>query len=259
MKTDAGRSAVLIGAGNVAAHLAPALQEAGFTISQVFSAQGKSAAALAKKTGAKAVRQLSALQPEATLYLIAVKDDAIGSLAKKLKIKKGLVVHTSGSVALDVLKPAGQPHGVLYPLQSLSKKRALDMQQVPLCIEASDKKTLKALKEIAQQLSQHVYPLDSKQRRAAHLAAIFANNFTNHFYAIAAELLSENKLPFDLLRPLILETAMKALDMPPAEAQTGPALRHDKQVMKRHLELLKKHPRWAELYALASKDIADTH
>ena len=258
MKSAFSKTVVLIGAGNVATHLGRALHKAGFRIVQVYSPGARTAKKLAKEFNAQAVGQLSAVVDRAGLYVLAVKDDALASVVTELDVKSGIVLHTAGAVDAALLKDTAKHTGVMYPLQTFSKERRVRMKQVPLCIEAGDKKTLKTLHGIASRISKNVHVLSSAQRRAAHLSAVFANNFSNHCYVIAAELLKENGLSFELLRPLIEETAAKAQVIPPGSAQTGPAKRGDKAVMKKHLELLKKHPQWKKLYELMSEDIGKT-
>ncbi|MBI3509840.1 MAG: DUF2520 domain-containing protein [Bacteroidetes bacterium] len=244
----------LIGSGNVATHLGIALHRAGVRITCVYSRNGAHARTLAAKVHSKAVTKISGIN-EADVFLIAVKDDAISAIAKKLNVNDGIVLHTSGSVGIDVLKKFNQ-HGVLYPLQSLSVNRNIHLEDVPMCIEANDKSTLLSVSNIASVLSDFVYELDSHQRAAAHLAAVFANNFSNHMYHIADSILEEHDLPFDLVRPLILETAMKVLDHSPAASQTGPASRNDKHVISRHLASLKKNPALRKIYFDITKNIA---
>jgi predicted short-subunit dehydrogenase-like oxidoreductase (DUF2520 family) len=232
---------VLIGSGNVATHLGTALKAAGSEITTVHSRNAASAKLLAKKLGAKATTSLSRIGKSPSFIVIAVKDDAIASVVKALNVKESIVVHTSGTTPMSVLKKFPQ-YGVFYPLQTFSKSLEPDFSDIPVCIEAGDTSTLLSLSTIAETISESVYNLDSAQRERVHLAAVFANNFTNHLYAVAEDLLNEEGLPFDLLRPLISETALKVLDHSPAEAQTGPAVRNDRKVMQRHLSLLGKRP-----------------
>jgi predicted short-subunit dehydrogenase-like oxidoreductase (DUF2520 family) len=238
---------ILLGSGNVATNLGEALKEADAEIVQVYSRNKANAKVLAKKLKAKVLTDITKIDKRPALIIIAVKDDAIPALVKKMKVTEGIVVHTSGSVSMDVLKKFEQ-YGVFYPLQTFSKNRKKEFSIVPICIEGSDISTLHSLMNVAETLSDCVYNLDSKQRQAAHLAAVFANNFTNHIYAIAEDLLNEQKLPFDLIRPLIDETAVKVMELSPAEAQTGPAVRKDTKVMNAQIALLKKHPELKKLY-----------
>lgn len=246
---------VIIGSGNVASYFAKTFHAAGATILQVYSRKMANARRLSKTVNAEAVNETGKLLPSADLFLIAVNDDALPELAKQLSVSKGMVVHTAGSVSMNVLKQFPQ-RGVFYPLQTFSKDR--QPAAITLCLEASSKNGFAFLAKTAQSIGADVYPLNSEQRRAAHLAAVFACNFTNHLYAIAAELLEEKKLPFALLRPLIEETAAKIKTLSPAEAQTGPALRGDTAVMKKHLALLKKHPDWKKIYRRLSEDIRES-
>ncbi len=238
---------ILIGSGNVASNLGKALLAADIEIVQVYSRKVANAKILAKKLKAKVLTDLSKIDKRPALIVIAVKDDAIEGIVKKLKVNDGIVVHTSGSVSIDVLKKFEQ-YGVFYPLQSFSKDRLVDFSNVPICIEGSDTSTLLSLTTVAETISECVYNLDSKQRQAAHLAAVFANNFTNHMYSIAEDLLNENKLPFDLIRPLIDETALKVMEQFPKTMQTGPAVRKDTKVMTGHITALKKHPELKKVY-----------
>lgn len=245
---------ILIGSGNVASNLGRALLAADTEIVQVYSRKAANAKALAKKLKAKVLSDLSKMDKRPSLIIIAVKDDAIEGIVKKINVNDGIVVHTSGTVSMDVLKKFTQ-YGVFYPLQTFSKDRKTEFSNVPMCLEGSDVSTLKSLMNIAETLSECVYNLDTKQRQAAHLAAVFANNFTNHMYSIAEEILNESKLPFDLIRPLIDETALKVMDDFPANTQTGPAARKDTKVMTKQIALLKKQPELKELYNEISQSI----
>jgi predicted short-subunit dehydrogenase-like oxidoreductase (DUF2520 family) len=245
---------ILIGSGNVATHLGHALLEAGAEIVQVYSRKSANANALAKKLKAKPLSDLSKTDKRPALIVIAVKDDAIAAVVKKLNVAEGIVVHTSGSVPMSTLKKFDQ-HGVLYPLQTFSKNRKISFENIPVCIEANDTSTLLSLTTIAETLSDCVYNLDSEQRQSAHLAAVFANNFTNHLYSVSEQILNEKKLPFDLIRPLIDETALKVMDDFPENTQTGPAARKDTKVIQKQAALLKKNPLLKKLYLELSQSI----
>ena len=246
---------ILIGSGNVATILGEALLKAGVEIVQVYDRKIQQAATLAKKLSAKAIDDLSRVDHKPALIIIAVKDDAIPGIVKKIKVHDGIVVHTSGSVGMNVLKKFPQ-YGIFYPLQTFTSGRKISLENVPICLEAGDYETLFSLSNIAESISTQVYHLDSKQREAVHLAAVFANNFTNCMYAIAEEIVDKNNLPFDILRPLIAETAKKVQSMSPVEAQTGPAMRNDKLVLKKQLSLFKKHPELKKIYVSISSEIA---
>lgn len=255
-RPDTGTTAVIIGSGNIAGLLAENLHRRGVNILQVYSRTPARARKLAARVKAEAVASPGELHTAADFYLIAVSDDAIAPVAEQLEQVRGIVLHTSGTTDMQVLKKKGRAYGVLYPLQTVSQKRKLDTRLIPFSIEASSPAALREVRKLAEQLSDKVIRMNSVQRRAAHLAAVFACNFTNHFYRIAADLLRSQGLRFDLLHPLIAETARKAQHMAPAAAQTGPALRGDRKTMAKHLELLKQHPEWAALYRAISTDIA---
>ncbi len=244
---------ILIGAGNVASHLGPALKKKGYSVVQVYSRTKAAAILLAKKTGAQAVTNLRSLK-EADIIIISVKDDALPKVAAQIRTK-ALVLHTSGPLGLGVLKKCSPHTGVLYPLQTFSKEETVDMKSVPLCIEANSKQAWADLTELALKLSGTAYKVNSAKRETLHLAAVFACNFTNHFYGIAEKLMKQKGMPFYLLNPLIAETMRKASHGDPIKMQTGPAVRGDKKTMSKHLALLKKEPELQRLYRLLSKSI----
>ena len=247
---------VLLGSGNVATQLGRALVEAGHRIKQVYSRTEGHAQALAATVGAEATNDLTTIDVQADVYIIAVKDDALAAVAAQLPTTlQGTVVHTAGSVDMAVLSEHAADYGVLYPLQTFSKAKVVDFSTIPIAIEASGEAVLLKLEALAGTLSKCVFRCDSKQRLSLHVAAVFACNFTNHFYAIAADILQEHGLEFDFIRPLILETAQKVMEHQPQEVQTGPAARNDVRTMGKHLELLETNPVLAQLYRLISKQI----
>jgi predicted short-subunit dehydrogenase-like oxidoreductase (DUF2520 family) len=189
------------------------------------------------------------------MYIIAVKDDVIDEVAKKIKLNNKLVVHTSGSTALHVLKNTSNHYGVFYPLQTFSKNKKVDFKTVPICLEANGNTTLKVLQQLAKTISTDIYNTDFNQRKALHLAAVFACNFTNHLYSISSQLLKKYQLPFDILKPLIQETATKIENNSPAEVQTGPAIRGDKKIMEMQLKMLSTEKEFLQVYKLLSKSI----
>ena len=250
---------VCIGSGNVATHFSNAFAAAGMELIQVWSKNQAHAALLADTLGAKAISDKAAIDLHADLYLIAVKDDAIPEMVAALAEVDGLVVHTSGATDLEVFSTSIlKNYGVLYPLQTFSRTKALDFSKVPLCLEAKNETILTTLKNIALQLSPLVYEVNSQQRRILHLAAVFACNFSNHLYAIGQEILEKNQLDFEILRPLILETAEKVQHAFPRDVQTGPAIRHDEQTLLKHKELLNGMPELQVIYETLSKSIKKT-
>jgi predicted short-subunit dehydrogenase-like oxidoreductase (DUF2520 family) len=246
---------ILIGAGNVATQLGITLYNSGYLISQVYSRTKKSTTALAEKINAEAITDLKKLDTNAAIYVIAVKDDAIADIVKKLNLKNKIVVHTSGSVPIHILKNISKNYGVFYPLQTFSKDKKVDFKTTPICIEANNPVTARTLKYFARSISNKVQEISSDQRKTIHLAAVFANNFSNHLYSIAEDILTKNKLSFDLLKPLIEETAGKIKNNSPAKMQTGPAIRGDKKTIDAHLKLLKKDKRIKAIYKILSESI----
>lgn len=247
-----------VGSGNVATHMAKAFKATGHVVTQVWSANPDHAAVLAAAVDATPVNVLSDLDDQSDLIVLAVKDDAIAEVAAQLSSSNALVVHTSGATDLSVL--AGLKHsGVLYPLQTFSKAKELDFRKVPLCIEAAQPKSLSVLKTVAETLSDSVFTVDSHQRRLLHVAAAFACNFVNQMYALSYTLLDRNGLDFNLLRPLIQETAEKVQHLLPADAQTGPAVRHDEKTLRAHLNLLQDQPELQHIYQTLSDSIKKTH
>ncbi len=248
------RRVSVIGSGNVGTHLALALNQSGLKIGQIWSRNRDHAVELAEKVGAFVVDELKSLE-DADLILLTVKDDALVEVIRQLPPLKGLVAHTSGAVSLEVYQKSPFQGGVLYPLQTFSKSRELDFRQVPLCVEHEDKSQLPLLKEWATLLSDKVYEVDSAQRKVLHLAAVFACNFPNHLYQIAARLLENQGMDFDLIRPLITETAAKVQQASPQMVQTGPAIRGDLQTMNKHEEMLQNDSSLVTLYRLLSERI----
>jgi len=245
----------LIGSGNVATHMAAAFKNAGHKIVQVYSPNYQNAALLAYHVGASAIDNLNDIDPQTTVFVIAVKDDAIEEIAKMLSVHQKLILHTSGATDLQIIQQYNSPTGVLYPLQTFSKTKEVDFSQVPLCIEGSDEQVTGLIERLAHTISNNVYRVDSTQRRILHLAAVFACNFPNALYAIAQGLLAEHQLDFNLLRPLIMETAQKVQESFPADVQTGPAVRGDEKTMNDHLKLLNNQPVLQQVYQLLSQRI----
>lgn len=245
---------VFIGAGNLATSLASALQRAGHRVMQIWSRTRFAAEALAEKVGADATDDIRDIRPDADLYIYALADAAY---PMKQVAKSGIHVLTAGSVPYDALQgEAGK--GILYPFQSFSKASPIsNFRDIPILVEGSDEPTHQTLRKLALSLSDKVYDSTPESRARLHMAGVLANNFTNCLYALAEEQLRQADLPFDILLPLIDETARKVHRLPPREAQTGPAVRRDKQVMQRHLDLLTTEEE-KELYRLLS-DIIMNH
>ena len=251
----------LLGAGNLATNLGKALSRKGFRILQVFSRTEQSAQELAKAIGTDYITDLEQLSPHARLCIAALKDDAIAELAPQIArhARNALLVHTAGSLSIDIWKGHAERYGVFYPMQTFSKQQEVDFGEIPFFIEANSPDNAALLKKIAGTLSASVHELSSEERKRLHLAAVFASNFTNHMYAMAHEVLKDIHLPFDILLPLIDETARKVHRLSPQEAQTGPAIRYDEKVIRSHINLLEHRPRLQEIYKLLSKSIHEYH
>jgi predicted short-subunit dehydrogenase-like oxidoreductase (DUF2520 family) len=225
----------LIGSGNVAQHLIKAFSKSELVeIAQVFSRKKETLASLIEFD--KIVDDFQDLK-EADLYIIAVTDNAISEVSAQLPFNNQLVVHTSGTASIDTLD-AKNRKGVFYPLQTFSKNKDVDFSVIPICLEAENTFDFRVLDTVAKSISKAVFPINSEQRKALHVAAVFVNNFTNHLYQIGQEICEENKVPFEILKPLIQETADKINTLNPTEAQTGPAKRNDSTTIEAHLEYL---------------------
>ena len=248
-------SVVLLGAGNVAYHFYNAFKNAeGVTISQWYNRTTQNIIKYQNEVDiCKNINELK----EADIYLIAVSDDAIAKLSSKLPFTDKLVVHTSGSLNVHELDRKNR-RGVFYPLQTFSKDVEIDFKNVPICLEVIDKSDFKTLKQLAEEIHSPSYRISTEQRQTLHLAAVYVNNFTNQLYRIAHEITDIKNINFDILKPLILETAKKIQNVSPYMAQTGPAKRGDKKTIKKHLKLLEDEMH-KDIYKLLTKAIQDTH
>lgn len=247
---------VVIGSGNVATHLAQALSFS-VNIVQIYSRNITNAIALAQKVkGCHAIDNFNDIDTNADIYLISAKDDAIKSIVAQTACRcnsNALWLHTSGSVPADVFAPHCQHYGVLYPLQTFSKDVEVNVAEVPFFVEGNNADTENDIFLIAKSLSATVKRADSDCRRRIHAAAVFACNFTNHMWAIANDILQQGNLEWEILIPLLKETLAKTQELPPAEAQTGPARRGDTDTMNAHIAMLDEHQQ--EIYRMLSDSI----
>lgn len=242
---------IVIGSGNVAQHLIKVfLQTKEVSLVQAFARQPKSLLHLLPKE--KITNDYNALQ-EADVYIISVTDNSINEVSSQLPFKNKLVVHTSGTSSIDVLD-AKNRKGVFYPLQTFSKSKEVDFSSIPLCLEAKNEEDYKTLELLAKAISNKVYNISSEQRKSLHIAAVFVSNFVNHMYFIGSEICKENKVPFEVLQPLIQEVADKITTLSPKEAQTGPALRNDTKTIEKHIEFL-KDSNYQDTYKLLTQSI----
>jgi predicted short-subunit dehydrogenase-like oxidoreductase (DUF2520 family) len=251
------KSIAIVGSGNVATHLALALSLSGHAIRQVYSRNINRAQELATAVGAGAIDNIGKLSLDVDVVVMAVSDRAIPIMAKQMAATGALVVHTAGSVGMDALDKFAN-HGVLYPFQTFTKGKEVDMPNVPFLLEANSNKGYEQLNDIACGISQKVMAVNSDQRLQLHIAAVFSCNFVNHLYEIANNILSENNLSFELLLPLIKETSEKIKHLNPLDAQTGPAVRGDMQVIQKHLSLIGNITQH-DIYKMMSQSIIKTH
>ena len=249
---------VIIGAGNTATVLGRKLKEAGHKIVQVFGRDTSAASRLAYELGTESTNYWNVVNRDADLYILAVSDIAIEEILEELQLPDKTIVHTAASVSKDVLKNSTRHFGVFYPLQSL-KKEITHLPDIPVIIDASDESTLKELEVLAQSISNKVVEAGDEQRMKLHLAAVIVNNFVNHLYALAESYCNNEGIDFDLLIPLIKETAERLDHISPSQLQTGPALRNDRNTIERHLDLLKKYPHLKKIYETFTESIYNNH
>ena len=255
MDSDEIHQIVILGSGNVATRLSIALQLAGLNILQIYGRNLHHSKILADHLGTKYTSDLKAIIPSADLYLLCISDDALTEVIEDFPEKDGLLVHTSGTISMDVFQSIQNNYGVFYPLQTFSKDKEIEFEEIPICIEANSKTNEAKLVRLAEKISNNIHLINSDQRKTLHVAAVFASNFTNYFYSISKDILETNQLSFDLLKPLIIETVEKALSQNPDKTQTGPARRGDKKIISAHLEFLNSQPVFKEMYELISKHI----
>lgn len=229
---------VLIGRGRLATNLLPTLRQAGHEVTSINS------------------RTLKNLPLKADVFIISVKDSALQEVISQATKgrEEQLFVHTAGSMSLSLFEGHCSRYGVFYPMQTFSKERLVDFREIPLFVEASDHNAMTMIHQLADTLSQKVYELSSEERKYLHLAAVFACNFANHCYALSAEALAHVHLPFDVMLPLIDETARKVHELHPLDAQTGPAVRYDENVIRMQSSLI-DNPLMREIYERMSQSI----
>ena len=215
---------------------------------------------MANKVNALAINNINEIDTSSDVIIFALNDNVLPEIIDKIKFCGQLALHTSGSLSIDIFNGKTDYYGVLYPLQTLSRLRQINMMEVPLLIEANTSRELSNLMSIAKSLSTRVIIADSLQRRQVHLSAVFASNFVNHMYVIANELIQKSGFSYELLKPIILETALKALEFSnPLAAQTGPAIRMNKSIIGKHEEMLTRNGELQQIYTLISNHITKTH
>jgi len=247
-------SVIVLGTGNVGTHLINAfLENSSIELLQVYSRRKPSLKFLENRV--PTTTSLNFLK-SADVYVIAVSDNAISELSSHLNFENKLVVHTSGASSVNVLKNNGAK-GVFYPLQTFTKDINIDFKEIPICIETENENDLLLLEKLASKISDNVFILNSEQRKYIHMAAVFTNNFVNHLYKIGYDICKEKGIPFEILHPLIRETANKVIHNEPRAIQTGPAYRNDTQTISKHLSLLTEEKK--KLYQLLTDSIKKSH
>lgn len=252
----------IIGSGNLAWHLAPALDNVGFVVKEVYSRNPQHAEQLTSRLYQAEVKAtLDFSTSDSSLFIIAASDDSIKSIAQEIILPdEAILVHTSGSQPLSELEFSATANvGVFYPLQTFTKQKKVDFKNIPVFIESNIEETEEALMLIAKAISNQVRKIGSEERQALHVAAVFASNFTNHMLAISKGIMQQNSLDYEWLKPLILETIQKSLNLDPESAQTGPAKRGDLEILDKHLEFLKEDKVVAEIYKIVSQHIVDRY
>jgi predicted short-subunit dehydrogenase-like oxidoreductase (DUF2520 family) len=234
-------------------------KEKGFFIEQVYSRSEKSAKTLAEKLQTNYTNSTKEILKHADVYFVALKDSAFEEVLPQINFQNKLLVHCSGSMPLSCLEKYSENIGVFYPLQTFSKAREVDFAEIPVFVEANSPENEKKLVQMAEKISGRASVLNSEKRLNLHISAVFACNFVNHFYTIAAEVLKSKEIPFEVLNPLILETARKVQNLEPVLAQTGPAVRFDENVILKHLDALQEFPEFQKLYELVSECIYKFH
>lgn len=249
---------IFIGAGNVATHLATELYKQQHSILQIYSRTSISAEVLAQKVDAEPITNIRTISPDADIYIFSVKDSILQELISQLPENKGIYIHTAGSLSINIFEGYAKSYGIFYPFQTFSKNREIEWENIPIFIEASDQDTLNRIKSIAEGVTQKVIELSSEKRKYLHLTGVFACNFVNYMYTISEDILAEIDLPFDVVLPLIEETCQKVHSLNPIEAQTGPAIRFDKNIIDKHLSLI-HDKKVNDIYRLISEKIYETH
>jgi len=252
-----GLNFCFIGAGNLATQLSQAFRNKGFKITQVYSRTEQSAKTLADSLSTNYTTSVKDIDKNADIYFVALKDSVFDEVLSQIDFENKFVVHCSGSLSLSALKSYTENIGVFYPLQTFSKTREVDFSEIPIFIESNSIQNEKLLLQIANEISGSVAVINSEKRKMLHISAVFACNFVNHLFTIAAEILKSKDIPFDVLKPLIIETAGKVQELEPEKAQTGPAVRFDENIINSHLNELKEFDDYQQLYRSISKSIFD--
>ena len=250
---------VIVGAGNVGTHFAKALKASGVDVLQIVSRTMKSAVELASEIGCAFATDFASINKNADVYILCVTDSQIVPVLRQLFVGDKMIVHTSGSIGINVFYDYAVNYGCVYPLQTFSKFKDLNYAEIPTFVEANTEENKQMLIDLMKRVTPHVQALSSQQRSILHLSAVLVNNFSNHLCTLAESLLKENNMQFEVLKPLMKETFEKMLKYSPYEAQTGPAVRGDEQILQKHRDLLADHEDILAIYNALSASIIQTH
>ena len=246
---------VILGAGNVSTHISRHFHLAGHQLLTLYNRSEQNGILLAKELDCPLVTSLEELPDQADFYVVCLPDRVIPEVTSVLERKQGIWLHTAGAGPLELLEGSPHGYGVLYPLQSLSRERSIAFRTIPILIEGSNPAVESQIQALADSISDRVMQVSSADRLGIHMAAVFANNFSNHMVRIAQQILEGMDLEWELMSPLLEETFQKLQEHKAQDVQTGPAVRGDHKTMEQHLELLRDHPEWQKLYTFISREI----
>ncbi|MDD4150154.1 MAG: DUF2520 domain-containing protein [Bacteroidales bacterium] len=247
---------VILGSGNVASHFAKALKNAEINVKQIFGRNIRSVSALAKQINCSHTINITDIIQDADIYFFIMNDEANISICDKIKIKKdSILAHTAGSLSIEIFKNKTRNYGVFYPFQTFTKYVETDFSKVPICIEGSNHETYLELEKIAKRLNCPTFNIDASKREIVHLSGVFASNFMNHCVNIAEDILSENDISSDIIKPLLEQSFFKILNNNAADSQTGPAIRSDNLTIKKHKELIKNNKQYSQVYEVLTNSI----
>ena len=250
---------VILGAGNLATHFTNALLKTKIQILQIYSRSIESAKSLAIPNKLSYTNNITEINPNADIYIFMLSDDGICETIKEFPIKSKILIHSAGSISMDIFKDKTTNYGVFYPYQTFSKNDELKFSDVPICIEASNKTTMESLRTLSNILGCTYFETNESDRKHIHLAAVFACNFMNHCIYLGEKILQDADIDTKLLTPLLEQSFKKIISKGAKTSQTGPALRMDKSVLKKHKEMLSHNKQQLNIYEILSTNINDTY
>ena len=237
---------VIIGAGNVAFHLIKSITNSGHQLVQIYNRTIENIKESTKKIPLS--DSIGGIYPNADIYIICVKDNAIEEIANQLKMNNKLVLHTSGNRTMDILQNSSSNYGIFYPIQSFTKEIPLNFKKVPIIIEANNAEALEMLKSFSESISERVIEMNLEKRQKLNIAGVFVNNFTNHLYHLMDEYLDKESIDFSILHPIIQNTVDKIKIKNPRACQTGPAIRNDQETIENQKKILEKEIDLLKIY-----------